>query len=1102
MSNNNNAYEFKVQVEDVSNKDEFVDQTHQKVSNSLKSLIDSSDQAVTIGLEGQWGSGKSTVINLLRKDTPNDVLFFCFDAWAHEGDPLRRIFLESLINFIDPDNKDNDLKKISKEITGKSRKVDVNSSTKTTSFTNILAASSLLVPLGIALISQSNFTELAFFLSDKAGSFDFASSFGLLFVLLPALVTSSYYLFTSEDLNIFKSESTEKYSQAVTEENERSSIEFEKYFKRIITKYIGKDKKYNKTIIVIDNLDRLEEAQAKKALSTLQTFFQHRNNISTKDEWLKDLWFIVPYDKVGISKIWQDESNTSEDTIKDKSAITKSFLDKSFQIIAEVPSPVFSGWNNYLSKKIDLALTGWPKESKLLAIDSFTRYFSHLHTSPNARSINNFINQIGFTALKYRDEMSAEAISIYCLYRKELSDSELREGLIANKLPKNYEPIGDKELIKKEVAGLLFGVSKDKGFELLLKPAITDALKKGDSESVNELILKHDQGFWIVWKAVKNDLLPTVDSTEDYRIQSTTAICKGMASFLSLILSERKQLQTVWETTSDNWKLTEYSYDKVLESLYMIAVNSEASMDWTHKVLTEKLSTFIKTVEADSSPDVPLLKVFEQFSTLLTRLKKPYAKLLYGHLDANNWPAWVEALTSNDIRLPSVLPGKNAITSLGEVHLIGTTLDQNVLDVLLYTNEIYPHSKEWASIVDKLNAWLILQRREANNDLAYLLTLALYSSNEDSRPSIKTSIESASFLSLINSDNPDEVPHLPLLIASALEDELQENATVPAFIKNFWADDKANKETMNFSLVTLQKHELLNTVWSTAKDKRNKFSLMVLETNLENKDLFSCEEGVLDVGEIFLNFDASKVGDIVKKLCSLSGFKSAKETLRAQPLDYDKTLYALQTHGENKAISFVNSILKSLSIKNWEESFKNNNFLLHCTFNKELKLDHKFTKAFINCVSSLIQGEVYFSHADTQEWFWENFKLFVDKIIDKEINKAKLSKLYFEVDKDSLDDAAFEEFSKIITLTLDVQSNLIVKRMCDWIDAGQSSRLEWIAKSGYKLNTSPTDGLISRIHDLHLLESELLTDEIIEKLTNAFNIPAFPDATEDGDNRD
>ncbi|MYH40389.1 MAG: hypothetical protein F4150_01075, partial [Chloroflexi bacterium] len=65
---------------------------------AIHGLITGERGGRTIGLEGRWGSGKSTIVGLLeRRLTGPDSLVFVFDAWAHEGDPLRRSFLQKQI---------------------------------------------------------------------------------------------------------------------------------------------------------------------------------------------------------------------------------------------------------------------------------------------------------------------------------------------------------------------------------------------------------------------------------------------------------------------------------------------------------------------------------------------------------------------------------------------------------------------------------------------------------------------------------------------------------------------------------------------------------------------------------------------------------------------------------------------------------------------------------------------------------------------------------------------------------------------------------------------------------------------------------------------
>jgi len=83
-----------------ASKDEFGSQSHQRLADALANLIRTEKGGKSIALEGSWGSGKSTVVKLLTDQfsEDSDTVILTFDAWAHQGDPLRRTFLESLID--------------------------------------------------------------------------------------------------------------------------------------------------------------------------------------------------------------------------------------------------------------------------------------------------------------------------------------------------------------------------------------------------------------------------------------------------------------------------------------------------------------------------------------------------------------------------------------------------------------------------------------------------------------------------------------------------------------------------------------------------------------------------------------------------------------------------------------------------------------------------------------------------------------------------------------------------------------------------------------------------------------------------------------------
>ena len=76
---------------------------HTQTAKALSEIIVSNinNTIRTIGLLGDWGSGKSTVVkyaqSILEKEHNDKFFFFSFDAWLHQGDAPRRSFLESLI---------------------------------------------------------------------------------------------------------------------------------------------------------------------------------------------------------------------------------------------------------------------------------------------------------------------------------------------------------------------------------------------------------------------------------------------------------------------------------------------------------------------------------------------------------------------------------------------------------------------------------------------------------------------------------------------------------------------------------------------------------------------------------------------------------------------------------------------------------------------------------------------------------------------------------------------------------------------------------------------------------------------------------------------
>ena len=72
--------------DDPSEIDEFAG-SHKRIADAIANLIRTEKGGKSIGLEGEWGTGKSTVIKLLGKalnaaSEDNEYLLYLFDAWV------------------------------------------------------------------------------------------------------------------------------------------------------------------------------------------------------------------------------------------------------------------------------------------------------------------------------------------------------------------------------------------------------------------------------------------------------------------------------------------------------------------------------------------------------------------------------------------------------------------------------------------------------------------------------------------------------------------------------------------------------------------------------------------------------------------------------------------------------------------------------------------------------------------------------------------------------------------------------------------------------------------------------------------------------------
>ena len=137
----------------------------------------------------------------------------------------------------------------------------------------------------------------------------------------------------------------------VTQTPDPTSVEFEAVFRELLDEALG-DETRRKLLLVIDNLDRVQPSDALSIWSTLQTFLGHSDY--QRPEWINRLWVLIPYDGNAILRLW--DGTGYDDTDVTKSALAKSFLDKTFQLRFRVPPLLLSNWREFLQEALKQAL--------------------------------------------------------------------------------------------------------------------------------------------------------------------------------------------------------------------------------------------------------------------------------------------------------------------------------------------------------------------------------------------------------------------------------------------------------------------------------------------------------------------------------------------------------------------------------------------------------------------------------------------------------------------------------------------------------------------------------------------------------------------------
>ena len=538
--------------------------SHDRVARAIVGLVNDEPGGLTIGVEGAWGTGKSTIIRfVIDALTPDkNIAIVSFDAWAHQGDPLRRSFLERLIGVI-TDKGWVDQERWKNVLDTLARRIHKSSTTTTPTLTKEgrwLAASVLLIPVGAAILEPLIEAEPRIWPDGLWGLFlqvlTWLSALGLSFA--PFVV--ALFLMRNRGKGkpfwgFFADEQTTREDSESTEDPEPTSLEFSKRFTELLEEALKSEA--HKVVIIVDNLDRIPEDFARSMWSTMRTFLEHGEY--QRKEWFSRIWVVVPYAIQSLRKTLgaysesKDKSQGSGNEDHETDGVF-SFIDKVFQIHFYVSPPVLSDWKDYLTKHMQKAFPRHGSETELHRIYRTWTQNAPRAERPTPRDLVIFINDIGALHRQWQDAFPLPHMAYYSLVRRKYDDvaAELLRGTVP--APADKELLG--ENLADTVAALYFNRDVAHARQILLKPELTKLLAKGDPKELLEFESKHAGLFTVL----EHEL---VSILSDWGTAETATVARAAKCLLSEgVMSKaspaeaksiKERLFTVCEGT-DHWQ--------------------------------------------------------------------------------------------------------------------------------------------------------------------------------------------------------------------------------------------------------------------------------------------------------------------------------------------------------------------------------------------------------------------------------------------------------------------------------------------------------------------------------------------------------------------
>ena len=409
-------------TEQPAGEDLFPGGSHEKVAAAMQAYITTPNSSQVIGLDGEFGSGKSSILAMLgaKLTTADDkyrVWFFDCEQ-NYQGSTKSNfieLFTEEVLKDVQPGSKEADALIQSRDVAlGR----EFEYSKKTTSRVSAWA----LALLASLFFSSSSFKEIFKLAHPPADvSVGLVAANWIAFVS-PVLVLFLAWLFNRKKpvgankkwslLSLFKGSSEDYINEKIETSKEVTPLDL----KRTLT-YQLQQVPAQRYVVILDNLDRLPKDSLRSVWSDLEIF--------TSVASAENLTVVVPFCSTKVAAYLGADADRKYDS--------RDFIAKKFPVVFRAPPVITSGWKDGFRRMWNHTFPNADSGGVEQCAQLLHRHSPMANGLVTPRLQKKFINDIATTSLVVGEEINLICIAAHlllCRYNElPLEEILRREGI-------------------------------------------------------------------------------------------------------------------------------------------------------------------------------------------------------------------------------------------------------------------------------------------------------------------------------------------------------------------------------------------------------------------------------------------------------------------------------------------------------------------------------------------------------------------------------------------------------------------------------------------------------------------------------------------------